>query len=343
METSRLHSVSELVCQTLRRHSESIQKHLDGAAEGKDPESIHQVRVGCRRLRTALRVFVDCLDASHVRRWRKETKRLLKSLRQVRDVDIQLLFLDELLKEKTAQNKKIQPGINRLVLRLGQKREDLQKAVRKAIERFRKQNILMDIRLETERLLWDYQSQPSEAGSGLTEIASRAVREVLEETTGRLGCLQNRKDIQGHHRLRIAIKHLRYTLEIFEPVYEEGLERFIKPLKKMQTLLGDLNDCAGWAEWIETFCEKEKKRTEKFFGHTRPFRRLEAGLEFVRRHRRKQWRALFKEVCAESEKLEKEGFWKRLSEWFEISAKPTPPAPFIEKAQGLRTDEPRQP
>lgn len=311
-----MHSVPELACQTLRRFSETIQKNLDGAAQGTAIESIHQVRVACRRLRTALRLFADCLDKGLADKWKKESKRLLKDLRKARDLDIQIQFLEELSEKKSAQNKKVLPGIKRLLLRLRQRRESLQKTVRKAVERFRKQNVLMEIRLETERLLWIQQSQPPAEVPPLMDAAGNAVRPALQKTRERLTCLRNRKDLQGHHQLRIAVKRLRYTLEIFQPALEENLEPFIKPLKKMQTLLGDLHDCVVRLETLEELEADEKDRTFEYFGYTRPFFRFRAGFDYVRRYSKKQQRTLFREVCDYCRELEQDGFWQAIDRRF---------------------------
>jgi|HigsolmetaAR201D_1030396.scaffolds.fasta_scaffold08059_7 Uncharacterized conserved protein len=46
------------------------------------------------------------------------------------------------------------------------------------------------------------------------------------------------------HELRLATKHFRYTLELFRPLYGPGLEDRIGRLRKVQQLLGSINDAA---------------------------------------------------------------------------------------------------
>jgi CHAD domain-containing protein len=53
------------------------------------------------------------------------------------------------------------------------------------------------------------------------------------------------------HRFRLKTKRVRYTLELFLEHYGPGLERRIDKLKDIQTLLGDINDCAATLELIE--------------------------------------------------------------------------------------------
>lgn len=47
------------------------------------------------------------------------------------------------------------------------------------------------------------------------------------------------------HAFRMKTKRFRYTLEMFRPVYGESLEDYLGALRKVQTSLGDINDCAA--------------------------------------------------------------------------------------------------
>lgn len=45
------------------------------------------------------------------------------------------------------------------------------------------------------------------------------------------------------HQFRLATKRFRYTLEILRPAYGPGIEPRIESLRKLQTRLGEINDC----------------------------------------------------------------------------------------------------
>ncbi len=47
------------------------------------------------------------------------------------------------------------------------------------------------------------------------------------------------------HRLRLLTKRLRYTLELFRPCYGPGLETRLAALRRIQQLLGEVNDSAA--------------------------------------------------------------------------------------------------
>jgi CHAD domain-containing protein len=52
------------------------------------------------------------------------------------------------------------------------------------------------------------------------------------------------EDAESLHRFRLRGKRVRYTLELFRPVYGPGLENLLKALRGAQTALGEINDCA---------------------------------------------------------------------------------------------------
>ena len=52
------------------------------------------------------------------------------------------------------------------------------------------------------------------------------------------------------HRLRLATKRLRYTLELFRPCYGPGLETRLAALRDIQQSLGEVNDCIATARML---------------------------------------------------------------------------------------------
>ncbi len=47
------------------------------------------------------------------------------------------------------------------------------------------------------------------------------------------------------HKFRLETKRVRYTLELFRPVYGPRLEDLLKALRKTQNALGEIQDCAS--------------------------------------------------------------------------------------------------
>lgn len=61
------------------------------------------------------------------------------------------------------------------------------------------------------------------------------------------------------HRLRIALKKLRYSAEFFAPLYpHKDVKRYLAKLKGLQNHLGDLNDVANVREVVNAILRDGK-------------------------------------------------------------------------------------
>ena len=61
------------------------------------------------------------------------------------------------------------------------------------------------------------------------------------------------------HRVRLASKRLRYTLELFRPCYPAGLEQRIEALKKLQDSLGEVNDAVASGKLLRGALKRQPK------------------------------------------------------------------------------------
>jgi CHAD domain-containing protein len=76
------------------------------------------------------------------------------------------------------------------------------------------------------------------------------------------------------HRVRLATKRLRYTLELFHPCYGPGLETRLAALRAVQQVLGEVNDSVAAAKLLP-----KSMRAREFVE-----RRGEAKAEEFRKH-----------------------------------------------------------
>jgi CHAD domain-containing protein len=91
--------------------------------------------------------------------------------------------------------------------------------------------------------------------------------------------------------MRIAAKRLRYTLEMFAPLYPGELKDPIQAGRKSQDLLGEIHDCDVWTELLPRFLERERKRIQAFFGTKGDSTRITPGIQAFltdRQHQREQ-------------------------------------------------------
>lgn len=302
-----------LACEYLRRQARKLREHLDGAKTAKDIEDVHQVRVACRRLRAGLRLFADCFDSTAVNDWQKRTKKLLKSFGRARDLDVQILFLEHTLDGLSKKHKAMRPGIARMLLRRQQERQKVQKSVVRAVDKLDCGDLFASLCLEAEP---PEDAAPVPFSAALAERFRRQSETYQSDVEQKLESLRDASDSQGHHDLRIAVKKLRYMLEIADVAYQGQLKKTIKKLKTLQTLLGDLHDCDIWMEEIDCFREDEQRRTLEYFGHVRPFGRLAVGLEFLHEQRQQQRKRLFEQAAMFAEELKQTKDWNRIRTLF---------------------------
>ncbi len=62
------------------------------------------------------------------------------------------------------------------------------------------------------------------------------------------------------HRVRLATKQLRYSLELFRSCYGPGLETRLGGLRDLQQLLGDIADCSASERTVTKFVRSHSAR-----------------------------------------------------------------------------------
>lgn len=302
-----------LACQYLSGQLDALVTQMAGVRRNEDVEPVHQARVASRRLRVALGMFADCFDAKRVGRWRKRIRRLTRGLGPARDLDVHIIFVEGILAGLDEKDRRRRPGIERLLLRLRQDREDAQPKVLKTLDALNKGDPLAEMHGEIERtrFLLRTQDVPLQ-GPVVFERAAAHILRRKQDLLAAAPALSDPEDVAGHHRVRIAAKKLRYTMEVCVPAFDKRLSDAIKTVKKVQSFLGDVHDCDVWIADLATFIERERDRTVAYFGHARPFHRVQPGLEFLRAERADHRRQVFAELVEYWRRLGAERFWDDL-------------------------------
>lgn len=127
---------------------------------------------------------------------------------------------------------------------------------------------------KSRKIEWDEQlDAAANARSNLPGLASRYFADVRE-------FLADNPLPSEMHRLRLATKRLRYTLELFRPCYGPGLETRLAELRQLQQILGELNDSAATGKLLAKAMRgsPQRKRVVRFMElraarHTREFRK----------------------------------------------------------------------
>src|ERR1043166_2328616 len=78
---------------------EELLEWRDSALDWSDPEGVHSMRVASRRLRSALRDFMPYVRKRRLASVLKRLRGLADALGEVRDHDVAILALEEILKQ----------------------------------------------------------------------------------------------------------------------------------------------------------------------------------------------------------------------------------------------------
>ncbi|MFN8532518.1 MAG: CHAD domain-containing protein [Dehalococcoidia bacterium] len=216
--------------------SRSLRKNLDRlraaegvALEGIDPDGVHDLRVALRRLRTALQIMAGAgVAPKRLGTLRRRLRALARSAASVRDADVQLAAMDGL--------NDVPEG---LVAAVERQRAEGRDRLIAALQQAKTARALVRLDDEIVRLRRHGEASPPANGARwLTRhFAGSRLWDRYEAVAAYEGAL-GEPDGETLHRLRIAIKRLRYAIEFFE-------EALGPEAKGIRTLLAELQDLLG--------------------------------------------------------------------------------------------------
>lgn len=281
------------------------------------------MRVASRRLRTRLELFQDLLPDKKADQWRRQIKRITRTLGNARDLDVQIKFLREFQEKST--DKKDRPGLKRILLRFGQRRDRLQKKVVKTIEQFQAGKQLVEMEGVFRQVRTHARLRPAEFPSPFFFAeAQKAISSRLEAMLGWEDYVKQPDKLKELHSMRIAAKHLRYAMETFNPKYPGGLKDYIKAARKVQDLLGDVHDCDVWVECLPRFIDKERDRSTEFYGHSRGISRIRHGIASLEKDRKTCREERYAEFVNFWAEIHENGLWDKLLKKLDRYASPGP-------------------
>jgi inorganic triphosphatase YgiF len=201
-----------------------------------DPEYLHQLRVGWRRVRSLLKLAALVAPAERVAPLEQELRALGAVLGPARDCDV--LALETL--PKLAASFRGEPHITRLRARAAARRRRLSGLARDAVATPRFQQLLLGLGAFFSALA------RAPADPSLPALARDWICPVLEGRHRRLRKRArhvHRIGAADRHRARVAAKKLRYAAEFFAPLFPvKRTEAYVAALSKLQSALGRLND-----------------------------------------------------------------------------------------------------
>jgi CHAD domain-containing protein len=207
-------------------------------------KGVHDMRVAARRLRSALRDIGPFLQADPLKEVKKELKIISDALGAVRDRDVAIGSLNKLSDD--ADGDDVKAGIELLVE---------ENVVKRNVARVDLTTVITEKTVEALRKKLKASIKEAATGarrSSFDEAAGRMVAANLEEMHGLAPRLYKPFKRNGLHKLRIAAKRLRYSLELAALCRGPEAKKIAKEISRMQDLLGELHDCDLWIEDLGT-------------------------------------------------------------------------------------------
>jgi inorganic triphosphatase YgiF len=217
-------------------------RHFSGNADAVrnlDPEGVHQMRVGLRRLRAAISLFAKVLPRAGTGAVKRELKWLTGELAPAREIDV---FIREQV-DPITQDRALSRGGKAIKDEFGEKRAHALARAKRAVSSKRFRRLLVDT------LEW-IESKPAPPTGQVDVAIEKFAADLLDRRTRKArkeGQHLGRLSPRARHKLRIRIKKIRYAVDFFEGLFpakreRRRLARLSRHLKKIQDALGALND-----------------------------------------------------------------------------------------------------
>jgi hypothetical protein len=148
-----------------------------------------------------------------------------------------------------------------LVSRLQQRRGVLQKKVLSALSELERSHVIDEMQ-DALREMVTVTPMPRRRPPmhGIPPVAAERISTGILDLFVYEPWIRNPDAVAEHHAMRIEAKRLRYTMEVYAPVYRLEFKKPLARIKKIQTILGDMHDCDVWIDQITLAIVKERTR-----------------------------------------------------------------------------------
>lgn len=260
--------VRDLAFPAVERSFHRVLEERPGVESGKDAEAVHDCRVALRRLRAALEVFGPALEIPRAARARAVV-RFGRRFRSLRDHDILVEFLSE---PPPSAGVAERVELHRLAGVLGKERQEALAQARAAFRSRGFSGLRRGLAGWLEDPVWRW-AAGLRAGDLLPDLLAPVLRRFWLHPAWRIGArvVDGRLQVgrgggtapsEGPagaalalHGLRRIGKRLRYQLEPLLDVAGPGTGRRLDQLRRLQSVLGRLQDAEVLAHTLDRLCD----------------------------------------------------------------------------------------
>jgi CHAD domain-containing protein len=190
-------------------------------------KSVHDLRVTIRRFLAVLNVLNQEVSSGYVQLLRKRLKKELKLYNPLRDNQVQMLKIEKLTP--------LYPILSNFYNFLTAKELEILNIIKSKLEEKSVDDIneaVFFLKLQLKQII--PKSQISK--TALIKRAYDEYQSVLERSSQ-----LDKNNLDSFHKLRLAFKRFRYTMEFLEPLLNLS-DTYFKQLKGFQDILGEIQD-----------------------------------------------------------------------------------------------------
>jgi triphosphatase len=201
--------------------------------ETDDPDAAHQLRIGLRRLRSALKALRPLVASGLLGSFESSAREVARSVGMLRDADVLISAIHAPI-EATASDRSGFADLHQALLQHRRARRDEARAALRGAAW---------TRLQLYLTLWP---RTLEENGKLARSIGKVARKTLSKAwkkSAKYGAAIDRLSGDERHQMRKALKKLRYQAEFFAPLFvKRETEDFVKQLKALQDVFGYVND-----------------------------------------------------------------------------------------------------
>ena len=265
-------NLQDYAYQAIEQHLKKILKWEQQVKKDEDPEALHQMRVGMRRLRTAISRFDLILNLPQSTSAKKIGK-IARRLGKLRDIDV----LKETLETRYQphlphkEQKVIQTAFHALDKQRKKALSQTQKTLKSEDYKYLKQSLAAWLEQPSYQPLAYLPIQQVLPDLLLPEVSSLLLHpgwlvgtniidsEIKVCTNWEQKNIEQELTTEGEsiHDLRKQAKRMRYQMELFSDLYGESYAAYVAEVKSIQDILGNMQDSVVMGDWLGDIFKSE--------------------------------------------------------------------------------------
>jgi triphosphatase len=239
-----------------------------------DPEGVHQMRVGLRRLRAAISLFADILQDPQAAALKNELKWLTAELGPARELEV---LVTRVVAPVRRRHSRLE-GISGLSRDFTQQRAAALARAQDAVRSPRFRVLTLEIAAWLVSGQWTRPQDDLVRDRGDVAIETSAAEQLTRRfrKIRKQGKKFARLDARSRHKLRIQAKKVRHASEFFADLFPDKQAsrrraKFLSALERVQDFLGDLNGIAVHEDRITAIANRRGQSSRRRGSSKRAF------------------------------------------------------------------------